>query len=475
VPEEGKTVPAYGFAGLSAMVSNVDEMIAQAAMEGSHSDATSSKTDGTRSSSGSQQIKQTATDHQRYQQPPQRFFRISSPWVWLLCVIGVIGAFGVFSSGPETGVPSASISQPQSPNQQYLTDTEVFGPSASIKRTQELTQSTPPSVFTPGTPVSPKVTEEKPPVGTKHMLGPAEIRYCLSEHIRIDAARGVLNHYVKSDVNRFNAAIADYNSRCGEFLYKPGSLETARSKVESNRAALEAVGRSRFIRNSSANVTDTSEPNPFDQFDPKKASQPQSVLKRASRPQPDPTVLAIQRRLKKLGYGVGAVDGLYGPKTRTAIIAFQEDKKIATDGVANVSFLKRLNAAKRPNPRPRTDFDEQSHHQPAQAATPIARPSHKTIEGMGKLDLLAVSVSERHAIERVCESARIYSSPTDYHNCLSSELYKLHRSGGMPDMSKISTTERSSIKHACASDRQFFGPGDYYDCLNEELNKLRYR
>lgn len=43
-------------------------------------------------------------------------------------------------------------------------------------------------------------------------------------------------------------------------------------------------------------------------------------------------VKTIQRRLNKLGYDAGPVDGLLGRKTRVAIQAFQRDRGIAADG-----------------------------------------------------------------------------------------------------------------------------------------------
>ena len=99
--------------------------------------------------------------------------------------------------------------------------------------------------------------EDKPPIGTNHVLGVAQIRYCLSENIRLEAAKGALNNYMETDVDRFNAMVADYNSRCSEFRYRRGTLESAQSEVERNRRALEAEGRSRFARSPNAEVRST--------------------------------------------------------------------------------------------------------------------------------------------------------------------------------------------------------------------------
>lgn len=45
-----------------------------------------------------------------------------------------------------------------------------------------------------------------------------------------------------------------------------------------------------------------------------------------------PSVEKVQRALQKLGYMVGAIDGIYGPQTAAAVVAFQNEKGIVPDG-----------------------------------------------------------------------------------------------------------------------------------------------
>jgi len=47
---------------------------------------------------------------------------------------------------------------------------------------------------------------------------------------------------------------------------------------------------------------------------------------------PDNLVRAIQNRLNELGYDSGEADGLYGPKTRRAIMDFQYSENLKVDG-----------------------------------------------------------------------------------------------------------------------------------------------
>jgi hypothetical protein len=90
------------------------------------------------------------------------------------------------------------------------------------------------------------LTEEKPPVDTDRVLTAAQLRYCVSEKIRVEAANKALNVYVPPDVDRFNAMVDDYNSRCGSFRYRRGALESTQADVERSRFILEAEGRARL-------------------------------------------------------------------------------------------------------------------------------------------------------------------------------------------------------------------------------------
>lgn len=88
--------------------------------------------------------------------------------------------------------------------------------------------------------------EEKPPVGVDLVFNSAQIRYCLSEDIRLTAAKQVVDHYVPSEIDQFNLMVDDYNIRCSSFRYLPSTLDRVRASVESNRSNLEGQGKARF-------------------------------------------------------------------------------------------------------------------------------------------------------------------------------------------------------------------------------------
>lgn len=64
-----------------------------------------------------------------------------------------------------------------------------------------------------------------------------------------------------------------------------------------------------------------------------------AVLKQGSQGQ---VVKTLQQKLKNWGYYTGAVDGIYGPKTRAAVIYFQRKNGLTPDGIVGAKTLKAL-------------------------------------------------------------------------------------------------------------------------------------
>jgi N-acetylmuramoyl-L-alanine amidase len=50
-------------------------------------------------------------------------------------------------------------------------------------------------------------------------------------------------------------------------------------------------------------------------------------------------VRQIQTRLKNWGYNISAIDGIYGPNTRNAVIQFQKNNGLKVDGIAGAQTL----------------------------------------------------------------------------------------------------------------------------------------
>jgi hypothetical protein len=284
--------------------------------------------------------------------------------------------------------------------------------------------------------------EAKPPVGQNLAFSTAQIRYCLAEDIRMDAAKAALSNYSDSDVDRFNAMVADYNSRCGSFRYRSGALESARRDVEPYRGQLQAEGRSRFAR--SPSTGSLSAPAP-------------------TRPAPDATVRAIQQKLNELGYNAGPTDGLMGRRTRAAIIAFQKDHGLAATGVADQEFLLQLQQVP---PRPLRPLSENRS-----ANSPPSYSSGSTAySDQGRQSQVALTADERSSIELACIIAKS-QGPAAYKDCFNGQLRQLATAPRAPSMASLSYDEKSAIELACITTKSE-GAASYNRCLASQIREL---
>lgn len=271
-------------------------------------------------------------------------------------------------------------------------------------------------------------------MGTDLVLSVPQLRYCVAEDIRLDAAKTVINNYVEADVGRFNAMVADYNSRCSQFRYRRGALESAKSDIEAIRSLLQAEGRSRFVRRPSRGFQRT----------------PSETV----RPSFDGLVLSIQRRLNELGYDAGAPDGFAGPKTRAAITAFQKDEGLQVDGIASTSLLERVKSV-----------EQGSRSQPSTSGT------EQTPRAAGP-DLSNLNSAERESIEAACSSDKYLRGPAAHNSCLLTNLQALDRQGPRPNLAHLNSAERQSVEAACSNDKYLNGPAAYNACLSTKLEGL---
>ena len=222
--EEPKKGEGKGFAGLSSLVSDVDTTSPPAPKREPAAAAPSAE----RSAAPQPQPSQP----QRYQEPSQPSSG-SSAGKWLLGIVAVLGVMlwlgGQFDKTTTSPAPA-------------------YSPPA---------QSAAPSYSPPAPPAAPsRPQESQPPVGQNVVLSTAQIRYCLAEDIRLDGAKSAVNNYIDSDVDRFNAMVADYNSRCSSFKYQTNNrgrndLNSSQRDIEPFRSQLQSEGRRRFVRSPS--------------------------------------------------------------------------------------------------------------------------------------------------------------------------------------------------------------------------------
>ena len=444
--DQEKVDPKKGFAGLSSMVSDVDSTVAQTARESKPAPrAAPAPAESSRSTDDKE------PDRPVYQAPAQSSGG-SSTGKWVLGIGVVAGLLWLVSqSGDKTSSPAPA-----------------YTPSGNSSSVASPSPSWQPAPSPPPAPSRP--SEERPPVGTNNVLTSAQLRYCVAEEIRLDAAKGVINNYNDTHVDRFNEMVADYNGRCGQFRYRSGALESARSEVERFRGALEADGRARFVR--------------------AKAAPSQDLTFAPVEPSPDPTVKAIQERLNTLGYDAGPADGLFGGKTRAAILAFQRGSGLKEDGLAGPALLAQLLRAtpKAPSePALGTGANRPTASLGPEIATPSARPDAEPQAGKartgpplgaseqppsGMPDISWASAAEQAAIENACSYHKRNSGPSEYYSCLRRELAALGSFQGKPDLSRASPSEQAAIENACSYHRRNSGPGEYYSCLRREMAAL---
>jgi hypothetical protein len=111
--------------------------------------------------------------------------------------------------------------------------------------------------------------ETAPPIGGGLVLDAAQMRYCLSEKVRVNAVRALVRNEMAPDVTTFNAKVDDYNARCGSFQYPSGLLDQVTTEVEQRRTGIEQQARTDWLRTSPT----TSVGNPYDAI-PAPATQP---------------------------------------------------------------------------------------------------------------------------------------------------------------------------------------------------------
>ena len=298
---------ATGFAGLSLLVSDVDSLLTNARIGRPEPPAVVTSFERTQPTP--QPARDSRSRPEQYQQAGQRTYTISSSdrkllvaiggalfLVWLLYqIVDREGTVPAPPSFPQTSGTTAPSAQSNEAFDQYLARHAPSRPS-----------------------------EDKPPVSTGLILGAAQIRYCLAETIRLGSAREVLNNTIELDVARFNEMVDDYNSRCGEYRYRRGALESARSEVERFRSLFESEGHNRF------NV-------------PSVGPMPGPI--KHSRPRPDRTVPREPGGVNELRHDADPGDVLKGARTRPAIPGSQRDEGLLSSGEVNSSSLEQLNSA----------------------------------------------------------------------------------------------------------------------------------
>jgi tetratricopeptide (TPR) repeat protein len=106
------------------------------------------------------------------------------------------------------------------------------------------TTAWPPATTTPAPPRSDSFDtgETLPAAGTGLALTRSNIRYCIFQRVRLEAARPSIQ--AAAQEQRFSAAINDFNSRCSDYRYRQSDKDAVDAEVAAKRFSLESEGRS---------------------------------------------------------------------------------------------------------------------------------------------------------------------------------------------------------------------------------------
>lgn len=93
-----------------------------------------------------------------------------------------------------------------------------------------------PSLPSAATDIPADVQEEVAPSYGGGTLSLPQLRYCIRQGERLDAARSMVDSFQQQ--SKFNAAVTDYNTRCGSFQYDHRDMATVRSEIDQVRDQL---------------------------------------------------------------------------------------------------------------------------------------------------------------------------------------------------------------------------------------------
>ena len=172
-------------------------------------------------------------------------------------------------------------------------DSQGSSPAPRTSRPQQPPPSAVPAPTRPPTPgrqplpaVNNAWREERPAAGTGNILTREQLRYCLSESVRIDAADPVVNGNSQAEVDGFNRVVSDYNVRCSNFQYQVDQMQSVRAEVDGRRAQLQAEGR-RWVsgwRREEDEQSSAPGPQSREEPVPDRVSPPQRPASPSSRP-----------------------------------------------------------------------------------------------------------------------------------------------------------------------------------------------
>lgn len=344
------------------------------------------------------------------------------------------------------------------------------------------------------TPAYADIREVKPSEGVGLVLERSQIRYCLSESIRMDAWQGQLNANPAAPVAAFNAAVGDYNSRCSNFRYRIGVLEAVRSEVEANRAELTQqgyTGAAAAIALAPPAMA-PAVPAMKTSFDCAKArSDAERLICSDADLAAADVDLATQFATAKAGVTDLAAFKEQARQNwnlrernchdRDCLVLWYKNQRQWLMGIINgqpeasapheIGSSSSLSDSERASIESACRYDRDING-PAAYHACVSNKKQALENGPRHIDLISLSPTERSSIESACNYDKSINGPAAYNACLLSKKRALENGPRRIDLTTLSSTERSSIESACNYDKSINGPAAYNQCLSQKLRDL---
>lgn len=314
----------------------------------------------------------------------------------------------------------------------------------------------------------------KPAVGDNQVLNRAEIRYCLAEEIRLQAARDLANS-TTLDLVRLNASVQDLNARCGSYQYQGDDLALAQADVLVRASEFTASGQRDYLPRSLPVEGLPARTDSMTEQVKAAAGITTDEIAFALNDASDSMVRDIQWLLFNLEFYEGPMSGESTPETIAALRQFLQSELLTdeTDLQQVLASLfdardrreRAIGTVEKPAIAPSDEPTEETVDAPVQSgAAPspesdqvsVLRPTEPA-PSLSNLDDL-----DRLAIENFCRAAQ---NGGGYASCLGTQLAKLNAAPRV-DLSSLSQADRSRALGRCGPLRNQSGPAAYYRCLS---------
>ena len=222
-------------------------------------------------------------------------------------------------------------------------------------------------------------------------------------------------------------------------IYGDATVTAVKNFQRNNKLEADGVAgpttQSRLYGSSAVAATPTPKPTAAATPSPKPTATPavSTLLQRGDK---NAAVKAMQQRLIELGYLSGKADGSFGTLTYKALVAFQKNNRLKSDGIAGPSTLNRLNSADAIG----------ANGQPLVTPTPQPTPAPTAPTGV---TLRASEVRYANWYTEVKAVARKYPYATvyDYSTGLSWQVH-IFSLGAHADMEPLTAADTAKMERA---------------------------